>query len=85
MGIVYADSMGFCAGVRRAVSILEDELAECDGSKLSTYGPLVHNPGLVADFESRGAGVVGSPAEVAAGERVVIRGPWNSERGADRA
>ena len=73
MGIIYADTMGFCAGVRRAVSILEEELATGDGSKLSTYGPLIHNPHLIADFESRGVRVAGSPAEVARGERVVIR------------
>jgi 4-hydroxy-3-methylbut-2-en-1-yl diphosphate reductase len=73
MGIVYADTMGFCAGVRRAVSILEEQLAEDDGSKLSTCGPLIHNPRLIADFESRGVRVAGSAAEVERGERIVIR------------
>ena len=73
MKIVYADSMGFCAGVRRAVNRLEEEIEKDAKSPPATYGPLIHNPQVVADFESRGVRVLETPGEVRKGERIIVR------------
>ncbi len=73
MAIVYADKIGFCMGVRRAVSILEEALDSGEDAPLATYGPLIHNPQVVASYETRGVRVVNKSDEVNAGDRVVIR------------
>ena len=60
-------------GVRRAVSILEEALNDTRESPLATFGPLIHNPQVVASYESRGVRCLTRPEEVRPGERVVIR------------
>jgi len=50
--IILADKLGFCGGVKRAVQLVEEESAL--SKDLYTYGPLVHNPQVIARFESRG-------------------------------
>ena len=73
MGIVYAEKIGFCMGVRRAVALLEKALNEDPDRPLATYGPLIHNPQVVSAYEARGVRCIDSPDEVKSGERVVIR------------
>jgi (E)-4-hydroxy-3-methyl-but-2-enyl pyrophosphate reductase len=46
MEILLAKSAGFCAGVRRAVELTLHASAAKEG-KISTYGPLVHNPQVI--------------------------------------
>lgn len=66
MGIVLAQPRGFCAGVVRAIDIVELTLA--------TYGPpvyvfheIVHNRHVVESLQSRGAVFVQDLAEIPAG------------------
>ena len=70
MPVVLASHAGFCMGVRRAVQAAE-QLAEA-GVPACTYGELIHNPQVVADFRQRGLIPVERPEE-AAGKRVLIR------------
>ena len=65
-----ARSAGYCFGVERSVKIAEKAL---DEGGCSCLGELIHNRDAVAALEERGLRTVMSPAEVRAGERVVIR------------
>ena len=71
MKITLAKTAGFCFGVNKAVQTVYDLLQE--NQKVCTLGPIIHNPQLVADLESRGARIVNSPEEVTADETLVIR------------
>ncbi len=71
MKITLAKTAGFCFGVNKAVQTVYDLLGE--NQKVCTLGPIIHNPQLVADLESRGVRIVNSPSEVENGETLVIR------------
>lgn len=71
MKITKAETAGFCFGVNRAVNMVYELLEE--GKKVCTLGPIIHNPQLVAELESRGVRIVSSPEEVKEGETLVIR------------
>ena len=66
-----SDCAGFCWGVERA---LEMTLEAAGGAPapVNSLGPLIHNPGVIADLRSRGVGVIGDPEEAAAGT-VILR------------
>lgn len=71
MQILLAKTAGFCFGVDRAVKLTYDLLAE--GRRVATLGPLIHNPQVVADLESRGALTCETIDAVPDGYEVVIR------------
>jgi small subunit ribosomal protein S1 len=71
MEIVIAETAGFCFGVKRALEWVEQALEDGD-TPIHSLGPLIHNPSVVAELESRGLKVVEDIGEIAAG-RVVIR------------
>ena len=71
MKITLAKTAGFCFGVNRAVNTVYDLLNE--GKKVCTLGPIIHNPQLVSELESKGVRIVNSPEEVNKGETLVIR------------
>ena len=50
--ITVAKTAGFCFGVSRAVSIVEKLLYE--GKKVTTLGPIIHNPQMVESLAERG-------------------------------
>jgi 4-hydroxy-3-methylbut-2-enyl diphosphate reductase len=52
MKIVIAKMSGFCMGVRRAVEMVLDAPDRHPGS-ICTYGPLIHNPQVLALLESK--------------------------------
>jgi (E)-4-hydroxy-3-methyl-but-2-enyl pyrophosphate reductase len=72
MIVVRADTLGLCSGVRRALRLVEEALAENPGAPLYTLGPLIHNSRVVRELEGRGVRVVEDLSEVQAGI-VVIR------------
>ncbi|MCD7823356.1 MAG: bifunctional 4-hydroxy-3-methylbut-2-enyl diphosphate reductase/30S ribosomal protein S1 [Oscillospiraceae bacterium] len=71
--ITVAKTAGFCFGVDRAVKIAYETAEKRAGSKIYTLGPLIHNPSVVSDLESRGISVINSPSEADAGDTVIIR------------
>ena len=71
MKVIRAKTAGFCFGVDRAVKLTYDLLAE--GRRVATLGPLIHNPQVVADLESKGALTCEDVDEVPAGYEVIIR------------
>jgi len=69
--VLLAEPRGFCAGVERAIEMLE--------SALRTYGPpiyvrhdIVHNPSVVEEFTGRGVVFIEELAHVPAGSRVLF-------------
>ncbi len=69
--IIKADPCGFCMGVRRAVDLVEKEIA--GGGKISTLGPIIHNRQVLDDLASRGVIMAESPEEVDREGTLVIR------------
>jgi len=56
MKVIIADQAGVCFGVKRALDLVNTESER--GGPLATLGPLIHNPQVVCDLESRGVKVV---------------------------
>ena len=71
MEIIIAEKSGLCYGVKRALNIARTTRRTKTGP-VSTLGDLIHNPGVVADLESRGIHSVSSPDGVGGGT-VIIR------------
>ncbi len=71
MKTVTAESAGFCFGVNRAVELTYKMLSE--GKKVSTLGPIIHNPQVIEDLEKRGVIIASSPEDVPEGYEVIIR------------
>ncbi len=70
MTIVKAKVLGFCGGVRRAVQMIETELAE--HGPLHTLGAIVHNAHVVDALAKKGARMAKSLDEVPEGATVAI-------------
>ena len=71
MQIILAKTAGFCFGVNRAVKLTYELLEQ--GRPVATLGPLIHNPQVVEDLESKGSITCDSVDDVPDGCEVVIR------------
>jgi len=71
MKIRIAEYCGFCYGVKRAVDMAY-KLAEANEAS-GTLGPLIHNPQLIEDLNTKGVPCRESLDEFQAGETVVFR------------
>ena len=71
MQSILAKTAGFCFGVNRAVKLTYELLEQ--GRPVATLGPLIHNPQVVEDLESKGAITCDSVDDVPDGCEVVIR------------
>lgn len=71
MKITLAKTAGFCFGVNRAVNMLYDLVA--DGVNVCTLGPIIHNPQVVADLESKGVNIIDNINDAQSDKKVVIR------------
>jgi len=71
MEVVLSSPRGFCAGVVRAIDVVELCLQRY-GSPIYVKHQIVHNPYVVAELESKGAITVENVAEIPAGSRVVF-------------
>lgn len=71
MRITLAKTAGFCFGVNRAVTLLENMVNE--GKSVCTLGPIIHNPQVIASFEKRGVRTVEHPEECKDGDVLVVR------------
>jgi len=70
MQVIKADVLGFCFGVRRAVTMIETELEQ--NGPLCTLGAIVHNTHVVEGLTKKGGRLVRSFDEVLPGEAVAI-------------
>jgi 4-hydroxy-3-methylbut-2-enyl diphosphate reductase len=70
MEIILARDMGFCWGVRRAISIME-EVVQQEGEVYS-LGPIVHNPLVMAELEKRGVRAINGNIPLQEGRPLAI-------------
>ena len=71
--ITIAPNAGACFGVVRAIKLGGQAIARTGGKRsVFSFGPLIHNPMVVADLERRGIKTVAGPDEVESGT-VVLR------------
>jgi len=71
MQVVLAQPRGFCAGVTRAIDIVERVL-ELHGAPVYVFHEIVHNQWVVNDLRSRGAVFVDALDHLPAGSQVVF-------------
>jgi len=71
MKVIIPKDIGFCPGVKHAVSIVERELAQ--DKKVYCYGEIVHNPDVIRELENKGLKIIGSLENVVRGDTVIIR------------
>ncbi len=70
MKIRIAKNSGFCFGVKRAIKLAMDKSEKYH--RLSTLGPIIHNPQMVKKLESQGVKSIDS-LEESSGDPVIIR------------
>ena len=71
MDIILANPRGFCAGVDRAIAIVERALAQ-HGAPIYVRHEVVHNKFVVTDLRSKGAVFVEDLSEVPAGSTLIF-------------
>ncbi len=73
MRVILAEHAGVCFGVERAFDLADEALLTA--GEACSFGPLIHNPLVVADYESRGLAVVSDLDDIIAhpSRTVVIR------------
>lgn len=65
MNIIMADNIGFCMGVQKAIQIVYNVIEREKGQKISTFGPIIHNPLVLEDLAAKGVKVLDDPAKAA--------------------
>lgn len=71
MEIIVAETAGFCFGVNRAVNKVEELLSA--GKKVTTLGPLIHNPQYIKSLNDRGVVITESVDDISDSGELVIR------------
>ena len=71
MQTILAKTAGFCFGVDRAVSLVEQAVRE--GKRVATLGPIIHNRHVINRFAESGVCEIAQPDEAGPGDTVVIR------------
>ena len=69
--ITLAKTAGFCFGVNRAVNMLYDLVSK--GEKISTFGPIIHNPQVIDDLSNKGVNILDDIKNATKDRKVVIR------------
>ena len=64
MEIKLAKTAGFCFGVKRAVETVYEQVNICNGEKIYTYGPIIHNDEVIKDMREKGVQVIQSEEEL---------------------
>ena len=59
--IKLAKSAGFCFGVSRALSFIDEGIEK--GQKMATLGPIIHNERVVDDLSKKGVRIASDPME----------------------
>lgn len=74
MKLILSDTMGYCKGVSRAISMVEHAIADAQQKGLPVYslGKVIHNRQVCSFFEEQGLKTISSPADYPPG-LVVLR------------
>ncbi len=70
--VIMSPITGFCFGVKRAMSLIEEGLGN-RGKTIYSIGDVIHNPQAVEDLKSRGVIPVFSMDELSGGDTLIIR------------
>jgi 4-hydroxy-3-methylbut-2-enyl diphosphate reductase len=73
MEVIRARTAGFCMGVSLALDRLDKAVAETKGERIVTFGPIIHNPQVLAAYARKGVRRISDAREASAGDCVVIR------------
>lgn len=74
MEVVLAKTAGFCMGVSLALEKLDSQIKAADAkTRIRTFGPIIHNPQVLAAYEKEGVFVIEKPEDACATDTVVIR------------
>jgi 4-hydroxy-3-methylbut-2-enyl diphosphate reductase len=71
--IIRSNVLGFCMGVRRAVNYAVNEAKKSKGAPVYSFGPLVHNPRVLADLKKHGVETLDKLPPKLEGSSLVIR------------
>ncbi|MFW5730658.1 MAG: 4-hydroxy-3-methylbut-2-enyl diphosphate reductase [Desulfonatronovibrionaceae bacterium] len=71
--ILLAESSGFCMGVSLALNKLDTALVQQKHQKIFTFGPIIHNPQVLAHYENKGVKIIHNPDEPDEHDMVLIR------------
>ncbi len=82
MELIYSNSIGFCSGVKRAFSILDEaiEYSRLKNVLVYLYGDIVHNERAVLEVKKRGVIKIESADDFKPGSILVIRAHGISSR-----
>jgi len=73
MKVEIAELAGYCFGVKRAIKIAEQTLADSRKKGVYTLGQIIHNPGVVNSLDKKGIHAVDSEEDIPANSVMVIR------------
>lgn len=59
ISIRIAKNIGFCAGVKRAIDIVQDTLSKSK-NRIYCLGPVIHNPRVIQQLEDKGLTIINS-------------------------
>ena len=68
--IVVAKEAGFCFGVKRAIELAYKHI---ESNNTYSYGPLIHNPQVIADLEAKGVKSIEDIEDLKPGAKLIIR------------
>ncbi len=71
--LILSPYTGYCFGVKRAMRLIDQGVAEEPEAKIYTLGEIIHNPQAVARLRDRGIEPVSSLDEVEEGSFLIIR------------
>ena len=72
MEVRLANSAGFCFGVKKAMEKVYEQIEKADGTKIYTYGPIIHNEEVVKELAAKGVEVIESLKELDEKEKGVL-------------
>lgn len=76
MKIIIADNPAFCYGVERAYDLVKAQ----KGSNIFTWGPLIHNPQIVAEIKEQGIESIDSLEKLKTEDTVILRAHGVSDK-----
>lgn len=71
LSVKLAKNIGFCSGVRRAVSIVEETLSKSK-SKVYSLGPVIHNPEVIKQLKKKNLCIVNSLSNLEGSSTLIL-------------
>lgn len=72
MEIIIAEHSGYCFGVKRALAMVEETLAERKNVNTYAIGSIIHNRGVIDLFLKKGLKIIKNPEEIKSNDSIFI-------------